>query len=87
MQTIAKLREQIDNVDERIIKLLGERFLLLRQIGEQKKMEEKSIIDVDREISIVERMQKIGGEQGVPNSVIRSVWNAIFAESRKEQKK
>lgn len=87
MQTIPKLREQIDKIDEKLIHLLSERFLFVRQIGEQKHMEEKNVVDTERESFILQRMLKIGKASGLSATSIKNIWTVIFAESRKEQEK
>lgn len=87
MQNITELRNQIDIIDEKIISLLGERFLLTRHIGEHKKREGKSIVDTEREIFILNKMQQLGKKYRLSSTLIREVWNIIFAQSRKEQRK
>lgn len=87
MQTIPKLREQIDKIDEKLIHLLAERFLFVRQIGEQKHMEEKNVVDTERESFILQRMLKIGMASGLSGTSIKNIWTVIFAQSRKEQEK
>ena len=56
MEKIEKLRKQIDNIDDRLAKLLDERASVAAEIGKLKIRENRSIYDRRREAEILRRV-------------------------------
>ena len=56
---IEKLREQIDNLDNEIIRLLDARFDCSKAIGEEKKKLNAQVLDSSREQKILDKVDSI----------------------------
>lgn len=87
MQTLQDYREQIDKIDNEIVALLGRRFALVKQIGKQKEVENKTIHDGAREEHILARLEKIGETHHVSHTLIKNIWRSIFADAKHLQEK
>jgi len=79
-----RLRQQIDRVDEQILKLLNERAKLAREVGEVKKKHNLPIYVPSREQKIFERLEKINKQLGeiFPTDFIKPVFREIISACR-----
>ncbi len=57
MKDLVTLREEIDNIDNDIYKLIEKRFFLIKKIIELKKEKSINIIDENREKIMFERLE------------------------------
>ncbi len=80
---IDKLREEIDKLDEYIIKILDKRFELTDQIGKVKKDEDVEVEDNKREEEIIKKISQLTS-QDKTNSVV-SIYGTILSESKLRQ--
>ncbi len=55
MERIHELRGRIDEIDEKVLKLLDERVAVAKEIGKMKRERGVSITDTDREEEVLER--------------------------------
>ena len=55
MKDLNKLREEIDQVDTRLLDLLSERVKLVQEVGEYKKTNDLPIVDPEREQKIIDQ--------------------------------
>lgn len=74
---IASLRNKIDQVDKKILKLLKERMSIIAKIGKIKKAHKIAVKDKKRE-EIVLKKTKVG--------FTRNIFKKILLESKKIQK-
>lgn len=58
MNELELLRKQIDQIDEEIEKLFEQRMLIAKKIGEYKKEHSLNILDVSRELEVLENARK-----------------------------
>lgn len=58
MNELELLRKQIDQIDEEIEKLFEQRMLIAKKIGEYKKEHSLNILDVSRELEVLEKARK-----------------------------
>ncbi len=86
MPTIEELRNQIDQIDEKLLKVIKERIAIMRQIGEMKKSQNIEIRDFDREDSKVAMLKKQAEELNIPENIIMAVWNVFFENSLEIEK-
>ena len=75
---IARLREQIDQIDDQIIDLLSERLRLSGKIGVIKDKINKPVIDKGREVDLNARIEKICRNKGLDSSFISNLWQLIL---------
>lgn len=82
MQTIEKLRNKIDNIDKKLLKLLDSRFELSQKIGELKAQSGKSVTDSSRESFIYYKISSSGAKY---KEEITSVFNHLITQSKNIQ--
>ena len=74
------LRKEIDLIDDKLIKLLEQRFQITSKIGVKKREQKHSVFDPSRELEILE---KIKTKDPLIKEELESVYKAIFTESKK----
>ena len=84
MGDIKILRQQIDDIDKQLLRLLNERAQLSIQIGTLKNTEGHAIYDDGREMQILNRLQMLN-KGPLENSDVVSVFQSIMQGSRKLQ--
>ncbi len=83
---IQKLRQQIDVVDNQIIRLLSRRFQLSRQMGILKNKTGSSIIDSGREKQIFDRLLRQTRGSILDPRMILGIWKNIIKKSYQIQR-
>ncbi|NPA12522.1 MAG: prephenate dehydratase [Aquificae bacterium] len=83
-EKLKEYREQIDNIDTQILKLLNERAKLAKEIGHIKKEINKPVYDPSRERKIFERLEELNKQLGqhFPTQYIRPVFREIISACR-----
>lgn len=84
---LAKLRAQIDNYDEKILEILGNRMKIADQIGELKKEKNVAILQNKRWNEILGKMILDGKEIGLSEEFVLQLFKAIHQESIHHQEK
>lgn len=80
-ENLQRLRTQLDEVDERLIRALNERMRLSGEIAALKEAEGKAVYDPDREAAL------LGGLSARENgAALRPIYTAILRESRRLQR-
>jgi chorismate mutase / prephenate dehydratase len=78
---LARLREDIDGLDEKILHLLNQRMDVVKQVGELKRSNNAIIYRPEREKFIIDRLEKLNN--GLLNrKAIEAVFLEIFAVAR-----
>lgn len=85
-QTIEQIRAKIDEIDEKLVKLLGERAKLAYQIGRLKLKKSLSFYDSNRERAIMERIAAINNGS-FPEKSLFSIFQEVFFACRSVQQK
>jgi chorismate mutase len=78
---LQSLREQIDAVDRRLLKLLTERLQLVLQVGDLKRRHGKTVRDDQREREILERLPALA-EAPLQPETVRRVFALLIEEAR-----
>jgi len=86
-EKLETLRLQIDDVDQRILKLFQTRFKYCADIGRLKKIIGIKVADIEREIKIYENLIKQSHELNLDFKFIRKIWEIIFEKSQEIQSK
>jgi isochorismate pyruvate lyase len=76
--SLQEVRERIDALDERIVRLLAERFAYAGQAAGFK----KGAVEVpapERVAQVIARVRKIASENGAPPGVVEEVYRALIA--------
>lgn len=82
---LSLLRNQIDNIDSKILSLINQRLEIGKKVGKIKKDTGSSILDRSRERKVIERLSKIN--QGPSNrELLQYIFNVIITATREIQK-
>ena len=84
---MAKLRMQIDEFDEKILEILGNRMKVADKIGLLKKEKNVAILQNQRWNEILGKMILEGEEKGLSNEFVMQLFKAIHQESIAHQEK
>jgi chorismate mutase / prephenate dehydratase len=83
--SLERLREQVDDIDSRIVKLIAERMAVTRNIGSEKKEIGKPIEDKSRELAVLEKVKKLAQEEKLNPEEIEKIYQRIFSASKEVQ--
>jgi chorismate mutase / prephenate dehydratase len=83
--SIDNLREQIDAIDSRIVKLIAERMTVTSNIGNDKREIGMPIEDKTRELAVLERIKKIAQTENLAPDEIEQIYERIFLASKEVQ--
>ncbi len=81
---LEKLRENVDEIDAEIVELLKRRNALSRRIGVIKAQAGLPIVDLEREVSVLQKI-KFNGDNEQESSALSNIYHTILAESRAMQ--
>ncbi|MDD4793924.1 MAG: prephenate dehydratase domain-containing protein, partial [Dehalococcoidales bacterium] len=82
---IKDLRNQIDEIDDRIISLIGNRMNLSRQIGKFKSSQGASIEDRAREEDVIRKVKQLAEKEGFEADDAESIYRLIIKASKSVQ--
>jgi chorismate mutase len=77
MEDIKKLRRRIDEIDEQILRFLGERSEICRSIGILKKDNEMPIIDPYRENQVYRNIREKASDFGLDAEQVEAIYRQI----------
>ena len=85
--TLDELREDIDRVDEVLVRLLNERARCVCEIGRLKKEINMQIYQPDREKQVLEHVRAIGAEGPLGPDAIARLFERIIDEARRLERR
>ena len=74
---IEDCRKDIDEIDEKIVKLLAKRFELVKQIGKIKKQNNIAIIDKQRFHKVLQKVKNFAKKEELSTTFINKIYNTI----------
>jgi chorismate mutase/prephenate dehydratase len=80
---LQEIRENLDDIDSRIIELFSRRMRLVKDVAAYKKAHGLPILDAGREERILDRVSEKAGDELAPYA--RRVYETMFAVSREYQ--
>lgn len=86
-KALEKLRQQINNLDDELLQILGQRMKIADQIGQYKKDNNITILQPTRWHEIIETTVAKGERMGLSRDFINKYLDAIHIESINHQKK
>lgn len=84
---ITEVRNEIDNIDCEIIKLLSERFGYVREVVKYKEKTNTGIEATDRRAAVIESRRKWAEEGNINPDVIENIYNTLIEYFIIEEKK
>jgi len=82
-----KMRQQINQLDDELLQLIGQRMKVADKIGEYKKDNNITILQTNRWNAILERAYDIGDKLGLSKEFITKYFDAVHMESINHQNK
>ncbi len=79
------LRKKIDEIDARIVELIGERQSISERIGRGKKETSKRIEDRERELAVLKNVRSMARDKNISPSDIENIYRQIIDASKKIQ--
>ena len=83
--SLEDLRKKLDDVDARIVELIGERIRIAEEIGQDKKERNKLIEDRERELRVLQHVRSIALEKNISQNDIDSIYRQIMEACKKIQ--
>ncbi len=80
-------RRRIDEIDEQIVKLLGERARYALEIAKIKRARGESLRSVERELEVLARVVQLGNFGPLSTEALLAIYRIILDETRKLQEK
>lgn len=77
MSDLQNYRNQIDQIDAKLIELLAERFEVVKKVWAYKKLNNLPPLQPGRWQEVLESKKKLAQEKGIDPSFIENVWNEI----------
>jgi chorismate mutase len=84
---LEKLRQQINNLDDELMQILGQRMKVAESIGTYKKENNITILQTNRWNSILERAFAKGEKMGLSKEFVTKYFDAVHMESINHQNK
>ena len=81
------LRKKIDQADEGIVRLIGERIKIAQKIGRNKKEQGRNINDREREKAVLAHIKSLAQEENISENIIESVYKPIVIACKRAQGK
>ncbi len=85
-EEIKKLRQEIDEVDEQILKNIARRFEVVAKISKLKKVTKQTPLQKNRWEQLLEKIKELAVKEGLSKKFIEEIWNLIHKESLRLQK-
>ncbi len=83
--SLDNLREKIDELDSRLIKLIAERIAITRDIGKEKEEAGIPIEDKAREQMVLERVRNLARDENLNPEDIAGIYRQVFTISKEVQ--
>jgi chorismate mutase len=87
MSDLEEWRRRIDEIDEQIVKLLGERTRYALLIGQRKRAQGLPLRSVERELEVLARVVQLGNFGPLSTEALLAIYRIILDETRKLQEK
>ena len=81
MEELQNFRLELNRIDSELIKLLGERFKIIDQVGHYKKSNGIAMMQPARVDEVKERCATMGEEYGLDRDFIKSIYTVIIDEA------
>src|SRR6056297_2564693 len=84
-KTLEEIRQKIDQIDETIVKSLGERQRIVKKVLSDKLSSATEVRDHDREEKLIEKLKQIAAEEGVDPYFLEQMYREIIQYSVRYQ--
>lgn len=84
-ERLEQFRQQINQLDDELLQLVGRRMRIAEEIGEYKRANDITILQTGRWNEMLERLSRHGERMGLSSEFIKSYFDAIHMESIRHQ--
>jgi chorismate mutase-like protein len=81
-EQLAAYRQQIDSLDQGIVKLIQERARVVEQIGQLKREAHLPVIVPGREQQVIEKVHELAKEGPLPSEAVGRIYQKLVEEMR-----
>lgn len=81
MKELSSLRTKIDQLDKQLWDIITQRVNTAREIGEWKRENGEQVLQPERYQQVLNRCLELGKQQGLSETLIREVMEALHKES------
>ncbi len=85
MNELEKIRGEIDEIDDQLVRLLAKRFACSCQVAKIKNEIGKPVFDAKREAKLLEEIVKKAADLGLSGAITKRVFDEILHQSRRIQ--
>ena len=87
MRTLDELRDDIDRVDEVLVRLLNERARCVCEVGRLKKEQGVEVYQPDREKEVLEHVRSVAAEGPLGAEAVGRLFERIIDEARRLERR
>jgi chorismate mutase len=80
--SLEEMRKKIDEVDDKIVRLIAERIRESQSIGDEKKKNNRQVEDAAREEKVLAHIKAIAHEEKLDEKGIQNIYRQIIKSSR-----
>ncbi|MDE6297538.1 MAG: chorismate mutase, partial [Muribaculaceae bacterium] len=84
-ESLTLLRQEIDNLDNELLEILGKRMRICREIGTYKKEHGMKVVQGARYSDMMKSREALAREMEMGDEFIRRIYSAIHEESVRQQ--
>jgi len=85
VEDLERIRAEVERVDRELIRLIGERVRLAREIGAAKRRAGVPTLDPAREAAVIRRAGSLAREAGLAEDDVRDIFWHVIGLSRRAQ--
>jgi chorismate mutase len=82
---ISRLREEMERIDDELIRVLVRRCAVARQLGEVKLQRQLPVVDTAREAAVVRRAAEQARRAGIDDEPVRQLFWCLIELARRSQ--
>ncbi len=75
---LAPHRRRIDEIDDRLVDLLAERFGIVREVAHLKREAGLAVVQAERALAVIERNAARAEAQGLDPDLVRRIWQSMI---------
>lgn len=87
MPELKKLRQEIDKIDKKLLKILAERFALTNEVGRYKKKHKLGVCDSQREKEMFKKRNLWAKKFNLDQNLVKEIFKLIIKTTRRKHKK
>jgi len=84
---LTKVRKEIDQLDDQLLKLIKKRAGLVKKVGLIKKKYKLPVINLKREAEIKVKLEKFAKQHDLNKEGLKKIWKALIDQAKVIEKK